>query len=156
MNKYDITPAKHNDTPEILKIYQGLIGVPGCAYNWHYPNEEDIKSDIKNQALYAMKEEGRIIAVATIIPDSESSGNNCVLERFSIAPALLGQGIGTVFLKNIVALAREKGFDGIVMLVSKTNLAALVLYDKNGFERYGETSMYGIDFWRYRLKFAER
>ena len=40
------------------------------------------------------------------------------------------------------------------MLVSKTNPAALALYEKNGFERRGETFMYDIDFYCYQIDFS--
>jgi ribosomal protein S18 acetylase RimI-like enzyme len=60
--------------------------------------------------------------------------------------------IGTTILKHIIKTAEEKGFDGIRILVSKTNPAALALYDKNGFERCGEVFMYDIDFYCYQIK----
>jgi ribosomal protein S18 acetylase RimI-like enzyme len=39
------------------------------------------------------------------------------------------------------------------MLVSKTNNAALALYEKNGFERCGEVFRFGIDFYCYQITF---
>lgn len=56
-------------------------------------------------------------------------------------------------LKNTIRTAKEKGHDGIRMLVSKTNIAALALYDKNGFERCGEVFKFDIDFYCYQITF---
>jgi len=56
-------------------------------------------------------------------------------------------------LRNIIRTAKEKGHDGIRMLVSKTNNAALALYEKNGFERCGKVFRFGIDFYCYQITF---
>ena len=76
----------------------------------------------------------------------------CELARLGVIPTFQKQGIGTTILKNIIKTAKEKGFDGIRMLVSKTNPSALALYDKYGFEKCGEVSMYDIDFYCYQIK----
>ena len=68
-------------------------------------------------------------------------------------PSMQNQGVGTMILKNVMDVAKEKGFDGIRMLVSKMNPAALALYDKNGFERCGEVLMYDIDFYCCQILF---
>ena len=53
----------------------------------------------------------------------------------------------------MIEAVKDRDFDGIRMLVSKTNPAALALYDKNGFEKCGETYMYGIHFYCYQMNF---
>jgi ribosomal protein S18 acetylase RimI-like enzyme len=47
---------------------------------------------------------------------------------------------------KVINAVKERGFDGIRMLVIKNNISALALYDKNGFSGYGETNMYNIGF----------
>lgn len=66
------------------------------------------------------------------------------MARIGVGPSFQKQGIRTVILKNIISTAKEKGYDGIRMLVSKTNTAALALYGKNGFERCGEVFSYPL------------
>jgi ribosomal protein S18 acetylase RimI-like enzyme len=77
----------------------------------------------------------------------------CDLARIGVLPNMQKRGIGTAILKNVINAVKERGFDGIRMLVSKTNPAALAMYDKNGFSRCGETFMYGIDFYCYEMVF---
>ena len=159
MNGYGFLLASYNDIPEILALYRSLIGTPGCTWSLDYPNEETAKSDIRNRSLYVLRDNGKIIAVATAGSDNEldhlqwTLKEPCELSRIGVVPSKQKQGIGTIILRNVIESAKERGFDGIRMLVSKTNPAALALYDKNGFERCGETFMYGIDFYCYQMEF---
>ena len=58
-----------------------------------------------------------------------------------------------MLLKNIIRTSKEKGYDGIRMLVSKSNMPALAMYDKNGFERCGEVNKFDMDFYCYQIVF---
>jgi len=159
MDDYNFLLASPNDIPEIINIYHTLIGTPGCTWGLDYPNLETAESDIKNESLYALKDDGKIIAVASAGAFNElghlrwKPKNPCELARISVAPAMQRQGIGTIILQNAMNAVKNKGFDGIRMLVSKTNPAALSLYEKNGFERCGEVFMYDIDFYCYQIEF---
>ena len=125
-----------------------------------YPSEESAVTDIKNEALYILEIDDRIVAVASIGDFNELSNLDwapqkpCELARIGVLPTMQKQGIGTIILQNVIGVARKKGFDGTRFLVSKTNPAALSLYNKNGFKRCGETFMYGIDFYCYQILFS--
>ena len=160
---YDFLLAGQDEAGEILGIYQSLIGAPGCHWNQYYPDEEIVESDIERKALYAMKDGVRIIAVVTVCdlnPLDKDMGhltweleNPCSLERLAVVPEFHRQGIGAIVLKKVIDLAKENGFDGIVMLVGKTSYPALGLYNKYGFEKCGETHMYGNDYYCLRMRF---
>ena len=160
MNNYKFQLANHNDISEIVSIYHSLVGTPGCTWDLDYPSKETAKDDIENEALYVLKKDNKIIAVATATGNySElnhlqwSLQNPSELYRIGVNPELHGQGIGSIILQNIIKAMKEKGFDGIRQIVSKTNPAALALYDKNGFERYGETVMFEREWYCYQIKF---
>ena len=161
MNGYEFSSANLKELSEIMDIYHSLVGTPGCTWNLGYPDEATAKSDIGRQLLYVLKKDGFIVAVASLGEFDELKyldwlpENPCELSRVGVRPMLQKQGIGTIVLQNIIKTAREKGFDGLVMLVSKINSSALALYDRNGFERCGETFMYDIDFYCYQMKFDE-
>jgi len=156
---YKFLLANYVDIPQIIDIYHSLIGTPGCTWSLNYPDRETAESDVDSKSLYVLKKNGIIIAVASIGEFNELEHLQCTLKvpcelaRLGVIPTLQKQGIGTTILRNIIKTAKEKGFDGIRMLVSKTNPSALALYDKNGFEKCGEVSMYGIDFYCYQMKF---
>jgi ribosomal protein S18 acetylase RimI-like enzyme len=80
--------------------------------------------------------------------------NPCELARIGVIPTMQKQGVGTIILQNVINAMKKKGFDGIRMIVSKTNPAALALYDKNGFVMCGKTVMFGMDFYCYQMNFS--
>ncbi|MBH1942583.1 GNAT family N-acetyltransferase [Mobilitalea sibirica] len=159
MSNYEFQLANHDDIPEIVSIYYSLIGTPGCTWNMDYPSKETAENDINNDWLYTLKKHDKIIAVASIGDFNElrdlhwKPKKPCELARIGVNPEFQKQGIGTMLLQNIIKTAKEKGYDGIRMLVSKTNSAALALYDKNGFERCGEVFRFDIDFYCYQITF---
>jgi GNAT superfamily N-acetyltransferase len=156
---YKFQLASYDDIYEIVGIYHSLIGTPGCTWNLDYPGKETAEDDIANGRLYTLKKNDIIVAVASA-GDIDELGDlrwkpkkPCELARIGVRPAYQNQGIGTIMLKNIIGTAGEKGYDGIRMLVSKTNTAALALYDKNGFKRCGEVFRFDIDFYCYQMTF---
>lgn len=51
-------------------------------------------------------------------------------------------GIGNELLKKLIILAKENGKDKITLEVNTTNLAAIKLYEKNGFKNVGFRKKY--------------
>lgn len=159
MDNFIFSLAKDNEIHEILDVYHHIIGTPGCTWNLDYPNKEDVESDIRRGSLYVLKENTRIIAVAAAGPDQElehlqwSLQKPCDLARIGVIPDKQNKGVGTAILHNIIIAVKSRGFDGIRMLVSKSNPSALALYNKNHFKKCGETFMYDNDFYCYELIF---
>jgi L-amino acid N-acyltransferase YncA len=160
MDDYTFLLASYDDITEIVDIYHSLIGTPGCTWDLDYPNRESAESDISRSSLYILKKNDKIVAVASADAFNElghlqwTPQNPCELARIGVIPSMQKQGIGTLILQNVIRTIREKGYDGIRMLVSKTNPAALALYDKNRFVKCGEVFMYDIDFFCYEMKFG--
>jgi len=159
MDDYIFSPARYDDVPEIVAIYHACVGTPGCTWDDEYPSRESAESDIGSESLYILKKDEQIVAVASA-GDFDELGDlvwtpkrPCELARIGVIPSMQGRGIGTVILEHIMKAMRKKGFDGIRMLVSKTNPAALALYEKNGFERCGEVFRFDIDFYCYQIAF---
>jgi ribosomal protein S18 acetylase RimI-like enzyme len=154
--------ASSKDADEILLLYHSLIGTPGCTWHMDYPAMENIRDDISAASLYCLRDEsGRIVAVAAAgksdelehdhIPWDAHMKNPCDLARIGTLPTLQRKGLGTLLMMHILQDVQKRGFDSIRMLVSKTNPAALKLYDKMGFTCCGETYKYDIDFFCYEL-----
>jgi ribosomal protein S18 acetylase RimI-like enzyme len=162
MNNYIFSLAERSDILEIVGIYHSLIGTPGCTWNSYYPNQETAESDITDKSLYTLKKDGSILAVASMGKFNEyghlqwSLTNPCEMARIGVAPSQQGKGVGTVMLRHLIQTAKDKGFDGIRILVSKGNHAALALYEKNGFVRCGEACMFEIDFYCYQRQFSKK
>ena len=159
MDEYTFQLANLDEIPDIVNIYHSLIGTQGCTWDLDYPSRETAEFDVSKAWLYTLKMKNRIIAVASV-GDYDELGdlqwkpeNPCELMRIGVRQEVQGQGIGTIILQSIIKLAKEKGYDGMRFLVSKSNPAALALYDKNGFERCGEAFRYDIDFYCYQIMF---
>ena len=158
---YTFSLAGNDDIPEIISIYNGLIGTPGCTWNAEYPSIETAESDINRKSLYMLKHKEEIVAVVSAGPFDElghlkwKPKNPCELARIGVIPSMQRRGVGTAVLHNVISAMMEKGYDGIRMIVSKNNPVALALYNKNGFEICGEAFMYGFDFYCYQMLFEE-
>jgi len=166
LNQYEFRLASHDDIAEIVNLYHSLIGTPGCTWNEYYPSKETAEDDINNDYLYILKTKdeivdgaSKIVAVATIGEFNELEDlswepqNPCELMRIGVSPIYQNQGIGTMILQHVMKVVKENGYDGIRMLVSKSNPKALALYDRNGFERCGEVFKFDIDFYCYQITF---
>lgn len=159
MGKYNFLLAKDSDLSEIMGLYHSIIGTPGCTWSLDYPNKENAESDIRRNSLYILKYDDKIVAVAAAGSFNEldhlhwKMKKPCELARIGVIPTMQKQGVGTIILQYVINSMKRKNFDGIRMLVSKTNSAALALYNKNGFEMCGETFMFGIDFYCYQMTF---
>ncbi len=152
--------AEITDKLDILKLYHSLIGTKGCTWNLQYPTINNIKDDIENNSLYCLCDySNNIIAVGFAgvcdelnhIKWNENIKNPCDLARIGVRLDMQGKGIGTLILKYIFIDVKKRGFDGIRMLVSKSNPSALALYNKNGFSCCGEVHMFDINFFCYEL-----
>jgi ribosomal protein S18 acetylase RimI-like enzyme len=162
--KYIFTVANQENASKVLDFYRSLIGTLGCTWDLTYPNKEIVEQDINSKSLYLLKESDEIISVAFAGVSDELnelkwfSENPCDLARIGVLSSRQNQGIGSIMLNKVANAVKERGFDGIRMLVSRNNISALALYDKNGFSKYGfskygETNMYGIDFYCYEMGF---
>ena len=55
----------------------------------------------------------------------------------SITQDFCSQGLGTILMREILALADSAGYDSIMLTVDSDNAAAIHLYRKFGFSPYG-------------------
>ena len=156
---YTFALARHEDIYEITSLYRSLIGTPGCTWDEDYPNQETVENDMSNGWLYILKIQNEVMGVVSIGDFGELGDlnwrpkNPCELARIGVRPMLQKQGIGTLLLQHCFEIVKNEGFDGIRILVAKINVAAIALYEKNGFERCGEVNKFDIDFYCYRIVF---
>jgi ribosomal protein S18 acetylase RimI-like enzyme len=73
------------------------------------------------------------IALLRFRPALWSEGLEAYLQELYVVPARRGQGIGRALLEAVIALARERGADGIDLNTGETDTAARALYESMGF-----------------------
>jgi ribosomal protein S18 acetylase RimI-like enzyme len=66
-------------------------------------------------------------------PGIWSPGEETYLQELYVVPPLRGRGIGRALLETTIALARERGADGIDLNTGETDTAARALYESMGF-----------------------
>jgi ribosomal protein S18 acetylase RimI-like enzyme len=154
---YTFSIATCEDIPKIVSIYRSLVGMSGCTWDYEYPSRETAETDTARQELFVLKKGSSIVAVASagdfgeLADLSWKSSNPCELARIGVPLNLQNQGIGTEILRRVMEAIKAKGFDGIRMLVAKTNFPALALYEKNGFEKCGEVFRFNHDYYCYEI-----
>lgn len=154
--------AENEDKESILSLYQSLIGTPGCAWSKEYPTIAEVQYDIENSSLYCLCGDNNSIVAAAAAGNYDELGhlswdtnmkNPCELARVGVKRSMHNRGLGYTIVKYVIEDVKKRGFDGIRMLVSKTNPSALALYEKLDFRRCGETRMYDNDWFCYQMIF---
>ena len=64
-----IEQATAKDKDEILKLYRAQLGREFCPWNEYYPSMEEIDFDLSRDALFVMRQEGKIVAAISIDDD---------------------------------------------------------------------------------------
>lgn len=92
--------------------------------------------------LVAENEEEELVAGYIGIIMAADEGD---ITNVSVKKELQGQGIGTMLLQELASRTKEMGIKKIFLEVRKSNVAALALYEKQGFERMGVRKNYYTD-----------
>ncbi|WP_444658260.1 GNAT family N-acetyltransferase [Caproiciproducens sp. R2] len=158
---YKVEKVPVEEKENALEIYESLKGSYGCTWDVHYPVMEDVSRDIQSGSLYGVFKDRELIAVAAAGKDDElahlscwdrSLQNACDLARVAVRADYQNQGIAKMLITGIEKNGMEREFDGIHLIVGKTNPYAIRLYDSLGYLCCGETSMYGNEWLCYQKK----
>ncbi len=156
--------AGRADAEEILKLYKSLVGTEYCAWTDSYPEREEIAGDLARDALFCMKDEGKIVAVISMDADEAVEALPCwtekcipsvELSRVGVRKEYQNRGIAGEMIRCAAEEARKQGYRGIHMIVSKQNVKAQKAYNKLAFAVVGETRLYDVDWWCYEKQIAE-
>lgn len=154
-----IEKALPGDAEEIFAIYEELKGSPGCTWDESYPTLEFVKNDIeKRNSLYKLSENGRVIAAAYLGDFEEVEMPECFdksvkrfgeLSRVGVRKEFHRMGYAQKLLSFLIKEAAKLGYDGLALLVGTENRGAAALYEKLGFKKCGEGSLYDTDWFFY-------
>ncbi len=157
-NSAEIVPATESDKEEVMALYRAQLGREFCPWNEYYPSYETIDDDLSRDALFVMKENGRIIASISIDKDDAVEALECwskelapggELSRLAVSPEMQNRGIARKMATHGMALLKERGFKSIHFLVNRHNKKALQSYSHLGFNKVGECFMYNQEFLCY-------
>ncbi len=98
----------------------------------------------------------RIVGAISVVPENELDGFNWSvksdareLARVVVAPELRGRRLGGFMVESLLPILAESGVTAIHLSAAKANLPACKTYERLGFTRVGEASLYGRMYYLY-------
>lgn len=150
----DTRQANVQDIPAITRIYNHAIEHTTATFDTEPKTEEDWRETLAQHGdtypLIVAEIDGEVVGWGLIKPLGERAGY-----RFSVENALYvdcdcqGRGVGTAILRDLVELARGRGYHAIVAKIVDGNAASLRLHERQGFERVGVLREVGRKFDRW-------
>ena len=121
-----IRPMVKPDLDQVLDIEQGSFPTP-----W---KREHFLQEIHSPLSFPFVAEcdGRVAGYVCLMSLFEEAQ----IMDIAVAPGQRGRGVGRALVEQAIAIARQKGAERLVLEVRESNLAAIGLYEKFGFERY--------------------
>ena len=155
---HEILLATESDRTSILALYHAQIGREFCPWNEEYPSDEEISFDLSRDALFVLKEGGRIKAAISLEEDEDVDSLSCwsddlkpagSIARVVVLPDEQNKGYGRIMLQYAMDELKRRGYRGVHFLVNKHNIKAIRSYAVFGFDVVGECQMFGQDFLCY-------
>jgi len=103
---------------------------------------EAINKYIHQSDIYVLDRDDTIIAVLVL---QTICCDTLEIKNIAVDTAYQGQGIGQGLLKDAINLAKEKGFQKIIIGTGDAGIKQLYIYQKVGFEMYDIKHRFFID-----------
>ena len=146
--------ADHADAEAIFALYHSLIDMPGGTWDEEYPSKEIVEHDLAHHDVLVMRDVyGKIISAIVVEPmedelaETEADWYTDVqrwaeLSRLGVDKSMQGKGIAKKMLLAAMDFCRERGYEAVRFLVSKSNPAPQRAYAKLNFDVCGEAYLY--------------
>ena len=143
----DLRLANSNDLLKLKAVYGNIIdnmnrnNIP--IWDEIYPCEF-FSDDIENNRLYLLVEDDDIVAAFALCESNagesyvkwENTHDKALyLDRFGVNVDYSRRGIGSIMLKHVIILAKQKNAKFLRLFVVDINKPAINLYLKNGFRQ---------------------
>jgi len=161
--------ASINDLPLIMKLFRRVkmsLEAEGLTfYSGDYPNETDFRDDIEKGTLYIGKQNGMIVAMASVsfsiidefyakshdeakvlsllaLTGAKDGEDALIIHRLMVDPIYQRHGLGKEMLQYLESLYPHRLY---LLITYKDNTPAVPFYLHNGFTYAGDiTPEYGI------------
>ena len=147
--------ATDRQLDEILKIYEEVKGGIFCTWDRYYPAKENITEDHDAKDLFVLMNEEEIVGVISIVPQRELDDQPfwkkrteaAEIARVCIRNKYQGKGYAKILVSSAIEELKRRGIRCIHLSVAKKNLPAQRTYLRLGFEKVGESMMYGGSYY---------
>ena len=96
-----------------------------------------------NSHLYVIREDGRIVACASLCIYHQPFSTDATIESVVVSSKMRGKGLGRKLMEHLLAEAVRMNVDCIHLTSNPSRVAANALYQKMGFEK-NETNCYVV------------
>lgn len=139
--KIKIRRAKPDDARGIIDCFNEVMNEGIYLLGDRYMGDEDflemrINDDMNELFLVALYDE-RVVGVLTLTRESFRKNRHVAFLGIAIRKEFRHQGIGTALMETSFGWAREMGIEKICLEVFSTNVNAIELYKKLGFQIEG-------------------
>jgi len=130
--------ARIDDLPRLVALLKILFSQE-AEFTPDYGKQaralERILSDESAGTVYVAREEGLVVAMASLIytVSTAEGGTAALFEDLIVLPSHRGRGIATALVRFIIAEARRRGVLRLTLLTDMQNQRAQALYRKLGF-----------------------
>lgn len=94
--------------------------------------------------LWTVRDEERVVGIATLIVVHKLTGMSCLIEHVVIDEKYRGQGLGEALVEELIERARARGVAAVGLTSRPARVAANKLYQKLGFVQK-ETNVYRLE-----------
>ncbi len=155
MSSQSISRATEADIPELVRLTAACVAKMRSEgiEQWDevYPAESDLRRDIAAQAVWVLREGGRIAGCLTFddtldplwaeIPWQHTAAPIAAVHRVMVAPADQGRGLARKLMAFAEAEAKRQEFKTIRLDSFLQNPASMALYEKLGYTKAGTAKM---------------
>lgn len=152
--------ASASDFSQIMDLYTKVVEhvkTTDIKLGWNtqvYPDSVFVQTAIKNNQMYCVYEEGKVIAAAVVnhtVNDEyntinwtikEPSSQIATIHALAVSPDYRGKKVSSFFVNEITGMCRTNGDKAIHLDVIDTNIPAHKLYLRNGYTEIAEIQMY--------------
>ena len=128
------------DVPAMREIWNEVVEAANA-----FPQENDLESDREAEHFFAgqdhtavAEEDGKILGLYILHPNNIGRCATIANASYAVAKEARGKGIGKLLVEDSLVQGKAKGFHVLQFnAVVKSNIPAIRLYEKLGFERLG-------------------
>lgn len=103
---------------------------------------EAIDKYVYDSDVYVVYQGGDKIAVFCLYRIDEDT---IELKNIAIAPSLQGKGMGSILIKEIIAIAQRKGYNELIVGTADCGVDQIRFYERNGFVKYAVKENFFIE-----------
>ncbi len=138
-NQILIRQATRNDLDGIVNVFESVMAEEIYLLGEHFYAIDYINTKIsgENDLILIAEDNGKIIGVLTLIREPFLKNRHVAVLGIAIIDGYRHEGIGSAMMDESIRWAESAGIEKITLEVFSTNINAIEMYKKFGFEIEG-------------------